>query len=482
MKFQLSPPYFVFCIMLICSGIASGRTWTESKTGRTLKGDFQSLANDVVTIQRDGGGTVKIPLSRLSSADQEFAKAAPTAAPGGSAASWPTWRGADRMDRSPDSGLLKSWPKDGPKLLWTFTDGGRGYSSPAIVGEHLYFTGTRDKEAELICLDRGTGKELWSTEIGDDPGKGYNTGWGQGPRGGPTVSEGLVYAMSANGALIAVKTADGSKAWSKQLVEDFGGEVPKWGYSESPLVDGDKLLVTPGGDQGAIIALDKKTGKTLWRSKDLTDGAEYSSLIIAEVKGKRQYVQLFMKKLAGISAEDGALLWTADWPEGRTAVIPTPIYHDGKVYMTSGYGAGSMLVDIEGSKAKEVWKNKVMKNHHGGVLLVDGSLYGFSDGGGLTCQDFKTGERIWNEKGEGIQKGAVHYADGMLYGLDEHEGSVFLAEASPKGYKEHGRFSLPKTTKLREGTNGKVWTHPVVLDGHLYLRDQDLVFCYEVKK
>ena len=397
------------------------------------------------------------------------------------AADWPTWRGAARDGLSPDKGLLKEWPADGPKLLWSFEKAGKGYSSPSITGGRIYLTGSRGGKAEIICLDAAKGKELWSTPIGEDPGKGYNTGWGGGPRGAPTVSDGLVYAMSANGELTCLTADKGVRKWSKDFVKDFGGKVPAWGYSESPLVDGDQLVVTPGGKEGAIVAFDRKTGKELWRSKGLNDDAQYSSLVAADVKGKRQYFQLFMNTLAGVDAKTGELLWSSKWPQGRTAVIPTPVYEDGKVYITSGYGAGSKLVKIDGGKAEEVWENKVMKNHHGGVVLVDGYLYGFSDGGGLVCQDFKTGEQKWNNRGEGSQKGAVHYADGMLYCMDEEEGSVFLVEATPDGFKEKGRFPMPGKTKLREGTNGKVWTHPVVIGGKLYLRDQDLLFCFDVK-
>jgi len=398
------------------------------------------------------------------------------------AADWPTWRGPARDSHSPDTGLLKSWPKDGPKLLWTFENAGKGYSSPAIVGADIYLTGSVGKEASVICLDAKTGKEKWRTPIGEDPEKGYNTGWGAGTRGAPTVGGGLVFAMSANGELAAVNAADGKVKWRKDLVKDYGGTIPSWGYAESPLLDKNQLIVTPGGKAGAIVALDPATGKDIWRSKDLTNEAQYSSIIAADVNGKRQYIQMFMNKLAGVDASNGDLLWTSDWPGGRTAVIPTPIYYKGHVYITSGYGAGCKLVSIAKGDAKDVWENKVMKNHHGGVVLLDGYLYGFSDGGGLVCQDIKTGEQVWNERGEGIQKGAVHYADGMLYCLDEEEGSVFLAEASPKAFKEHGRFEMPRKTKLRDGTNGKVWTHPVVLNGKLYLRDQDLFFCFDVAR
>ena len=410
------------------------------------------------------------------------ALAAWTGVAGAEEQDWPTWRGADRSDRSPATGLLKEWPDGGPKLLWTSKVGGKGYSAPAIVDGKVYLTGTRRGKAQIYCLDGETGKELWDADIGDDEGKGYNTGWGGGTRGAVTVDDGLVYAISANGDLACVDAGDGKRKWRKSFVEDWGGKIPSWGFSESPLVDGDKLVVTPGGKDGAIIALDKKTGRKIWRSEDVKDDAQYSSIIIADVDGKKQYVQLFMKALVGVDAENGKELWRADWKDGRTAVIPTPIYYKGHVYMSSGYGAGCMLVDIKGDEAKVVWQNKVMKNHHGGVVRVDEYVYGFSDAGGLVCQDLATGEKVWGERGEGIQKGAVHYADGMLYCLDEAEGSVFLAEATPKGFSEKGRFSLPEVTTLREGTRGKVWTHPVVLNGKLYLRDQDLIFCYEVKK
>ena len=253
------------------------------------------------------------------------------------ATDWPTWRGAARDGKSLDTGLVKEWPKEGPKLLWTFENAGKGYSSPALVGGKIYLTGSRNGKAEIICLDSG-GKELWSAPIGEDTEKGYSTGWGAGTRGAPTVSDGMVFAMSANGELSCFDTSDGKRIWSKDLVKDFGGAIPGWGYSESPLVDGAKVIVTPGGDKGAIVALDKKTGKELWRSKDLKDGAQYPSLVFAEVKGKRQYIQLFMNTLAGVDAENGEVLWKSAWPEGRTAVIPTPVYHEGNVYMTSGYG------------------------------------------------------------------------------------------------------------------------------------------------
>lgn len=397
-------------------------------------------------------------------------------------ADWPTWRGPERTNRSPDEGLKKSWPDGGPELLWTFDNGGKGYSAPVIVGDRIYFTGSRDGKALVIGLDAADGSEVWSGTIGDDPEEGYSTGWGAGTRGAPTVDNGRIYALSARGILACFDLQSGDRLWTKNFVDDYSGEIPNWGYAESPLVDGDKLIVTPGGEDGAILALDKKTGEEIWRSGDVEDPAQYASITIVEFDGGRHYVQLFMKRLIGVDPDTGDLKWSVDWPQGRTAVIPTPVPFDGKVYMTSGYGAGCQLISVGPESAEVIWENKVMKNHHGGVTRVGDHIYGFSDGAGLLCQELASGERVWNERGRDTQKGAVHYADGMLYCLDESRGSVFLVEATPERYREHGRFELPQKTTLREGTRGKVWTHPVVINGRLYLRDQDYVFCYDVRK
>lgn len=395
---------------------------------------------------------------------------------GASAASghWPQWRGPNRDDVSKETGLLKSWPAGGPKLIWLFKDAGLGYSGPAIVGGKLFTMGARDGEEFLIAVDINSGKELWSAKIG----KELKNGWGDGPRGTPTVDGDRIYAMGGQGTLICAGVDDGKVLWQHSMHE-FGGKTPDWGYTESVLVDGNKVVCTPGGAKGAMVALDKKSGKLIWQSKDFTDGAQYASIIAADHNGARQYIQLTKEHVAGISADDGKLLWTSDWP-GRTAVIPTPIFHDGQVYVTSGYGAGSKLIKVgPGNKVSNVYVNKVMENQHGGVVLVDGYLYGYSDGPGWTCQDFKTGAQVWAEK-KALGKGAIAYADGMLYCLAEKDGTLALIEASPKGWKEHGRFKLePQTTQ--RSARGRIWTHPVITGGRLYLRDQELLFCYDVQ-
>ena len=391
-----------------------------------------------------------------------------------SAADWPQWRGADRTDHSPDKGLLKKWPDGGPKRAWLNTDVGLGYSGYSIVGGKLFTMGLRDDTEFLIAVDANTGKELWTTKVGAK----YENNWGDGPRATPSVDGDRVFTMGGQGDLICVQAGDGKELWTTSMTKDLGGKLQSWGYTESVLVDGDQVICTPGGSKGTLAALDKLTGKLKWQSAELTVDAQYSSPLVIEHGGKRQYVQLVMNKLFGIEAGSGKLLWQSDW-SGRTAVIPTPIYHDGQVYITTGYGVGSKLVNLGADgKATDVWENKVMKNHHGGVIKVGDHLYGYSDGPGWICQDWKTGAEVWANKSLG--KGSVHFADGMLYCVDEGNGTVALAEASPKGWTEHGRFKLdPQTTK--RSPQGRIWTHPVVVNGKLFLRDQELLYCYDVK-
>jgi len=389
---------------------------------------------------------------------------------------WPQWRGPDRTDVSKETGLLKEWPATGPKRLWLYEQAGLGYAGFSLADGKLYTMGARAQTEYLIALDAATGKELWTSEIGPMMGNDR----GDGPRGTPTVDGDRVYALGGKGALICAAAKDGRQLW-KAAMSDFGGKLPNWGYAESPLVDGTKVICTPGESQGAIVALDKLTGKLIWQSKEFTDGAQYTSPIVAEVNKTRQYIQLTMQHVVGISPADGKVLWQSPWP-GKTAVIPTPIYHDGQVYVTSGYGVGRKLVKIGSDNAvSDGYENKVMKNHHGGVILVGDHVYGHSDGSGWICQNFKTGEEVWNDNKEKLGKGAIAYADGMFYCLEETSGTVVLIEATTAGWKEHGRFKLDPQTKQRS-PKGKVWTHPVISNGRLYLRDQELVFCYDVKK
>jgi outer membrane protein assembly factor BamB len=248
-------------------------------------------------------------------------------------------------------------------------------------------------------------------------------------------------------------------------------------------VDGDKVICTPGGRQGTLAALDKKTGEVVWRSKEVTDKAGYSSIIAVEVGGIRQYVQQTGQGVIGVAARDGKVLWRQAKPEFRTAIIPTPIFHDNLVYVTDGYGIGcdqfKLTPEGEGVKAERTYDKSVLKtvdNKHGGVVLVGEHIYGWTDAGNRwVCQDFKTGKVVWESKELG--RGSITYADGHLYCYSESDGTAVLIDASPDGWKEHGRFKIPRTKKP-----GSIWTHPVVANGRLYLRDQNLLYCYDVKE
>lgn len=387
---------------------------------------------------------------------------------------WPQWRGPGRDDISKETGLLKEWPAGGPKQVWVYKNAGAGYSGFSLVGGKLFSMGTRDGGEALFALDASSGKELWVAKLGEV----LKNNWGDGPRGTPSVDGDRVYTLGGDGTLVCAKLADGKEVW-RRTMKDVGGKRPGWGYTESVLVDGNQVVCTPGGDQGAIAAFDKMTGAPLWQSKEFTDGAQYASIIPATINGEKQYVQLTMQSVVGVSAKDGAQLWKHPFP-GKTAVIPTPIVKDNQVYVTAGYGAGCVLLKIEpGNAVTVVYENKVMKNHHGGVVLVGDHLYGHSDGVGWVCQEFKSGQQVWAEK-KNLGKGAIAYADGMLYCIGEDGGEVALIEASPKGWNEKGRFKLDPQTTIRS-PSGRIWTHPVIANGRLYLRDQDLIHCYAVK-
>lgn len=395
----------------------------------------------------------------------------------GRAEPWPQWRGPDRTDVSKETGLLKQWPDAGPKQLWLYKDAGVGYAGFSVVGETLYTMGARDGTEYLIALNVKDGTQKWATEIG----KMLKNGYGDGPRGTPTVDgqgdAARLYTMSGQGNLVCAKV-DGSVVW-KAAMQDFGGKIPQWGYTESPLVDGDKILCTPGGGKGAVVALNKQDGKLIWQSEKFKEGAHYSSIVPAEINGQKQYVQRTMTIVAGLDPATGDLLWQTDFP-GRTAVIPTPIVHDNMVFVTAGYGSGCKCVKVEpGNKVSVAYENKSLSDHHGGVVLVGDHLYGHSNEGGWTCMKFKTGDVVWQESKK-LEKGGLTCAGGLLYLLGEKTGQVVLIEPSPEGWKEHGRFKLQPLTTQRSRQGG-IWTHPVVSDGRLYLRDQELLFCFDVK-
>src|SRR6266511_2504325 len=539
---------------------------------------------------------------------------------------WPQWQGPDRTAHSKETGLLKEWPKDGPPLAWKIKGLGGGDSTPSVAAGRIYGMSHRGNDEIFWALSEKDGKEIWAVRIAP----AHSTSWPQskeGPSCTPTVDGDRLYLMGLAGNAACLQVADGKVVWQRNLMADFKGRAPMWSYRESPLIDGDKVICTPGGEEITMVALNKLNGEPIWKSqvpdqasgqtqnrglggnrpnvmqtdpvlstldKDqskeisadeiaaaptallkldknqdgklsedegtagvgercgqgnrqgprrgpgimrmmkalsardadesgtieeaeiknaavalrkldenrdgkLTEeeagmkymgpqntGAAYSSTIAIDFGGQRQYVQLLAMTVAGVSAADGKLLWRYDKPANSMRInISTPIYHDGHVFAASAYGAGgglARLVKKENGEfaAEEVWFSKSMENHHGGVILHDGALFGANGGNGggyLACLDFKTGEVLWNERDSDkrrVTKGSVAFADGRIYYRTE-EGPMVLIEPSRKEYMERGRFDQP------ERTDKPAWAHPVIANGKLYIRDQDTLFCYDVK-
>jgi outer membrane protein assembly factor BamB len=531
---------------------------------------------------------------------------------------WPQWQGPDRTAISAETGLLREWPADGPPLKWRIEKLGGGYGAPAISGGRIYGMSRRGDQEVVWALSETDGKELWATPIGTPPEGGMQQGI-EGPGCTPTVDGERMYVLGYAGDLACLNTADGKVVWKRSLTKDFGGHIPVWRYNESPLVDGDKLICTPGGNDATLIALNKLTGEVVWKSvlpghtddskgpemmaatpllvaldkngdkeipateidaasgvlvgldknsdgkleeqelrggeargggnnrwnrrrggsfmqslkiyagldvdrngtidpAEITgaaaalrkldangdgklvesevgqafqdpkrSGAGYASAITIEFEGVKQYVQLTAHALVGVAASDGKLLWRYDKPANRMGInCSSPIYSDGTVFAASAYGNGGGLAKLgkegdTGFRAEEDWFSKEMENHHGGMVVAGGCLYGANGGNGggyLVCLDFKTGQVLWNEGDRDkrrVKKGSIAMADGRIYYRTEDEGAVVLIEPNRENYVERGRFEQP------DRTGKPAWTHPVIANGKLYIRDQDLLLCYDLK-
>lgn len=384
---------------------------------------------------------------------------------------WPQWRGPNRDGLSKETGLLKNWPASGPDLAWKAKGFGVGYSSVAVVNGLIYTLGDVAGGSHVIAARESDGKIAWKTRIGDSGGHRKYPG----TRSTPTVDGGQVLVLNQFSDLACLDAKSGKLIWKKNLIDDFGGKMMSgWKYSESPLVDGDKVVCTPGGRQGTVVAVSRKNGKKIWQTSEWTDTAGYSSVIIKTIHGVRQYVQLTGQSVAGINPDTGKIIWKAD-RTGKTAVVTTPVVKGDIVFVTSAYGVGcnAFQVTRNGSKwsIREIYANKNIANHHGGVVKLGDHVFG-SSGATFRCLDIATGELAFNERSVG--KGATAYADGRLY-LRAESGPVALIEATTRGLKEAGRFKQP------DRSNDRAWAHPVVANGKLYLRDHDLLLCYDVK-
>jgi len=400
---------------------------------------------------------------------------------------WPGWRGPERDAASRETGLATQWPAGGPPLLWKVSGMGTGFSSLAVVDGRIYTLGDRDGAQYLIALNASDGSLVWKSRVGAV----WNDEYG-GPRGTPTVEGGLVIALGTEGDLVAVEAASGKERWRRSLPSDFGGRVMSmWKWSESPLVDGDRVIVTPGAAAAALVALDKATGKEIWRSAipELgpagRDGAGYSSVVVSGASGVKQYVQLVGRGLVGVRASDGKFLWGYNRVANQVANISTPIVRANWAFASTGYQTGSALVELQkaadsGIVAREIYflGAKTFQNHHGGMVLVGNHVYGGNgqSKGFPTCIEFTTGKVAWGGdiRNAGAGSAAVAYADGHLY-FRYQNGVVMLIQATPEGYREKGSFTIPDVSKPS-------WSHPVVVGGRLYLREQDALYVYDVRK
>ena len=383
---------------------------------------------------------------------------------------WPQWRGPDRNGISKETGLLAQWPRSGPTVTWSAAMLGAGYGSMAVQGDRVWVQGMRNNQSVVSSLNRADGKPVWVRILGP---AGDNDR-GPGPRSTPTIDGDRLYALSETGDLACLRTSDGMVVWQRNILKEFRAGNPYWLLSESPLVDGNLVIVTPGGRGAGIVALDKMSGKTVWTSKELSDGAGYASPIIADVGGVRTIMNFTADAGVGVRASDGKLMWRNTQPANGTANIATPVYSDGKVFYTSSYGTGASLLGLKAAgnevRAQEIYFTRDMKNHHGGVVLVNGYIYGYNDSI-LTCLEFNSGKVVWRDRSVG--KGAVTYADGHLYILSENN-VVGLVEATPAGYREKGRFSIADQ-------GWPSWAHPVVSGGRLYVRNQGTLTSYDVR-
>jgi outer membrane protein assembly factor BamB len=482
---------FVGCLVsLFAAGpraVAENRTWTDASGDYQLEAELVGLTNGVVQLKKADGTVVGVPISRLSSDDRLWVarnRRSVTSADANrssvsqlvSATEWPRWRGPNNNGISMETGLLRQWPEGGPPLAWSTRGLGRGYSSIAISQGKLITMGKKSGGTMLICVSADNGSPLWELPIGGN----------KDPNCTPTVDPDskLVFALTSEGVLVCADIETGREIWRKDFESDLKGRMMSgWGYSESPLVDGDRLICTPGSDRGVMAALDKRSGEVVWQTPMPGGTAGYSSPVISNGGGVKQYVTLVGKGLIGVRAADGKLLWNYPAIANSTANVPTPIVGGDYVFGSSGYNdGGSALLRLTPAPRGEVnfqevyyKRNSDIQNHHGGMVLIGDHVFmghGHNNGFPL-CLDLRSGRTMWGpERGPGKGSAAIVAADGHLYFRYE-DGVMALIEANPQKYNLKGTFAI-------KSNNGKSWSHPVIASKKLFLRDQDELHCYDI--
>jgi len=388
---------------------------------------------------------------------------------------WPCYHGLYRNNKSAETGLLKEWPEGGPELLWTVTGLGEGYSSVSIAEEYLFTSGMVEKQTYVFAFDLN-GKQIWKKPNGESwettmsHARGYT-----GSRATPTYDDGIVYHLGDAGRLAAFDYKTGNELWFIELRETYNARLPEYGYSESVFIDGDRLYCNPAGRKAFMVCLNKKDGKLIWANKEIPGTAGFSSPILVEFGGYHQVINTTSNCIYGVDRETGKLLWSVEYENSRQNNCTDAIFHNGYVFLSSGYGKGSILIKLNTSGREiipeTVWHSDLMDNLHSGVILHEGYLYGAGHNSrGWFCLDFMTGEQMWKSRG----KGSLTYADNMFYFLEER-GIMRLVKATPEKYDEVSSFEVP------DGGKGMHWAHPVVCGGRLYVRHTDKLFAYNIK-
>jgi len=416
-----------------------------------------------------------LPSTTAETGSTSLSSVAPTTAAAsedaGPASRWLRFHGPRGDNISDDTDLLEAWPEDGPTLIWKAEGLGNGFASVTVSNGRIFTAGNVADQLLISALDMD-GKILWQTPNGPAWTKNY-----PGARGTPTLDGDRVYHLGASGDLVCLKAEDGAVVWSTNILEKFGSQAPEWGLAESVLIDGDRVICTPGGPNTCIVALDKMTGESIWQSESADgDGPSYGTPQLAEWEGLRIVLNMTAKALVGVDAVSGKLLFRYPHETAYDVNACMPLFHEGKVFVSTGYGSGSELIGLkkEGGRvaAEQLWENKDLDNHHGGVILYEGFLYGSNFRGKWICLDWNTGETKYTENGVG--KGSATLAEGMLYTFSERK-KVGLVPAVPTAHEPVSSFTIPSDEREQS------WAHPVVLDGRLYLRHGNLLFAYDVR-
>lgn len=453
-------------ILLLMTSLLSAMSLGCSKEKGPSANDPSGVSS--ASVSRKVGAVTPVALAAKEPRSAAGNPASPTGSSG--EPSWPRFHGPKGDNLSTETGLLKQWPKDGPTLQWTVKGLGEGFATVALAGGRIYTAGDKDEKTLITALDMD-GKVQWQVDngavwSGDKPGT----------RGTPTTDGDRLYHESALGDLTCYNAKSGQRIWSVNILKEFDGENIQWGLAESVLIDGDRVICCPGGNKASVAALDKMTGKTVWKTESTGVKTSYASPTLAECQGLRMILTMNSEAILGANADTGQVLFTYPHKTAYDVNATSPIYHDGHIYITSGYGSGSALLklSVNGQKAsvEEVWKSKYLDNHHGGVILLDGYLYGAASSNPWLCLEWKTGARKYSERGVG--KGSLTYADGMLYTLSENR-VMGLVEATPDRHKVISKFSIPS------GGDGPSWAHPVVCGGRLYARHGDQLFAYDLR-